>query len=122
MRKRYHNMMEDMKGKIRVFARVRPVLKFEAQRGAKNALLIPDVLTVEHLWKEKKREYNFDSVFSPDTAQEAVGLSAAQQLLDSCNEKPYCMSVQTKRAVWSSEHNVEHGIFLKRSTITTAIL
>ena len=77
MRKRYHNMMEDMKGKIRVFARVRPVLKFEAQRGAKNALLIPDVLTVEHLWKEKKREYNFDSVFSPDTSQEAVGPSAA---------------------------------------------
>ena len=72
--------MEDMKGKIRVFARVRPVLKFEAQRGAKNALLIPDVLTVEHQWKEKKREYNFDSVFSPDTSQEAVGLSAVQQI------------------------------------------
>ena len=72
MRKKYHNMMEDMKGKIRVFARVRPILKFETQRGANNALIIPDVLTLQHMWKDKKREYNFDSVFDPATSQEAV--------------------------------------------------
>ena len=72
MRKKYHNQMEDMKGKIRVFARVRPLLKFEDQRGAKNALQIPDVLTLEHMWKDKKREYNFDAVFSPDTTQDQV--------------------------------------------------
>ena len=34
MRKKIFNMMEDMKGKIRVYARVRPVLGFETQRGA----------------------------------------------------------------------------------------
>ena len=77
MRKKYHNMMEDMKGKIRVFARVRPVLKFETQRGATNALLIPDVLTLQHMWKDKKREYNFDSVFDPNTSQETVCMSSS---------------------------------------------
>ena len=33
MRKKYFNQMEDMKGKIRVYARVRPMLPFEAERG-----------------------------------------------------------------------------------------
>jgi hypothetical protein len=32
-RKRAFNMMEDMKGKIRVYARVRPILKFETDKG-----------------------------------------------------------------------------------------
>ena len=72
MRKKYHNQMEDMKGKIRVFARVRPVLPFETQRGATNALVIPDVLSLHHMWKDKKREYAFDSVFEPGTPQETV--------------------------------------------------
>lgn len=66
-------MMEDMKGKIRVFARVRPMLGFEADRGHKNALNIPDELTLDHIWKDKKREYSFDAVFSPDASQDKVG-------------------------------------------------
>ena len=65
-------MMEDMKGKIRVFARVRPMLDFEADRGHRNALNIPDELTLDHIWKDKKREYNFDAVFSPDASQDKV--------------------------------------------------
>lgn len=32
-RKRAFNMMEDMKGKIRVYARIRPILKFETDKG-----------------------------------------------------------------------------------------
>lgn len=61
-----------MKGKIRVYARSRPVLDFEAGRGAVNALAIPDVLTLTHLWKGQKREYQFDSVFDPVTSQDVV--------------------------------------------------
>jgi len=33
-RKRAFNMMEDLKGKIRVYCRVRPILKFEQVRAA----------------------------------------------------------------------------------------
>ena len=72
MRKKYFNMMEDMKGKIRVYARVRPMLEFERSRGQKEALIIPDELSLEHIWKDKKREYSFDAVFSSATSQEKV--------------------------------------------------
>ncbi|KXZ52314.1 hypothetical protein GPECTOR_10g946 [Gonium pectorale] len=73
-RKRYFNMMEDMKGKIRVYCRVRPMLTFESDKGQVAALLIPDELTVCHAWKDEKkpREYGFDTVFPPGTSQDQV--------------------------------------------------
>jgi hypothetical protein len=53
-----------MKGKIRVFCRVRPMLGFEEQRGHHVAITIPDEFTIAHFWKEEKRarEYQFDQV------------------------------------------------------------
>ena len=76
MRKKYFNMMEDMKGKIRVYARVRPMMQFEREKGHRVGLNIPDELTIEHLWKEKKREYQFDCVFQPTATQEQVWVLA----------------------------------------------
>ena len=86
MRKKYFNMMEDMKGKIRVYARVRPLLKFEKDKGQKEALIIPDELSLEHMWKDKKREYSFDAVFSATTSQDKVciNLSACQNIMQTC--------------------------------------
>lgn len=90
MRKKYFNMMEDMKGKIRVYARVRPMLEFERSRGQKEALIIPDELSLEHMWKDKKREYSFDAVFTSSTSQEkvphqhAVGTVVMKTVADVC--------------------------------------
>ncbi len=81
MRKKFFNMMEDMKGKIRVYARVRPMLQFEKERGQKVALNIPDELTLDHIWKEKKREYQFDAVFEPVASQEKVSVSPSKTFL-----------------------------------------
>ena len=81
MRKKYFNMMEDMKGKIRVYARVRPMLEFERSRGQKEALIIPDELSLEHMWKDKKREYSFDAVFSSATPQEKVPFQQTVSIL-----------------------------------------
>lgn len=63
-RKRLFNTIQDMKGKIRVFCRVRPMLDFESDRGQKIAISIPDELTAAHFWKDEKkqREYPFDQV------------------------------------------------------------
>ena len=36
------------------------------------ALNIPDELTCELMWKDKKREFNFDTVFQPGTSQDKV--------------------------------------------------
>ena len=64
--------MEDMKGKIRVYCRVRPILKFEQERGQEVAVQMPDELSINLNWKDKKREFQFDAVFTPQTPQDAV--------------------------------------------------
>jgi Microtubule binding len=74
MRKKIYNMMEDMKGKIRVFARVRPILTFEREKGQQLALKVMDELTLAHDWKSQKREYSFDAVYDPQASQEKVYL------------------------------------------------
>jgi len=74
MRKRYFNQIEDLKGKIRVYCRVRPMLPFEKNRGQEISVSVPDDMTITHAWKSeaKDREYVFDSVFTPDIRQEVV--------------------------------------------------
>jgi hypothetical protein len=72
-RKKIHNAMEDMKGKIRVYCRVRPLLGFERERGQAMAVDIPDELTIALKWQDnKKREFSFDAVFPGDTTQDRV--------------------------------------------------
>jgi len=75
-RKRAHNACEDLKGRIRVYARVRPPLPGEEAKGgpdgAAMALAFPDALTLAHEWKGGKREYEFDAVFPPSASQAAV--------------------------------------------------
>lgn len=61
-----------MKGKIRVYCRVRPLLQFERDRGQEMAVAIPDELTINLVWKDKKREFTFDSVFPGETSQDKV--------------------------------------------------
>lgn len=74
MRKRYFNQIEDLKGKIRVYCRVRPMLPFEKNKGQGVGVSVPDELTITHQWKQEKkdREYVFDQVFTPEISQEAV--------------------------------------------------
>jgi len=74
LRKRYFNQMEDMKGKIRVYARTRPMSVKELNENQKDVLTIPDDFTLEHPWKDEKkpRSYQFDAVFPGNTSQEAV--------------------------------------------------
>lgn len=66
--------MEDLKGKIRVFCRVRPMLPFEKNKNQSIAVTVPDELTIAHPWKDEKkpREYVFDTIFTPDISQEKV--------------------------------------------------
>ncbi|KAJ9445143.1 Kinesin-like calmodulin-binding protein [Diplonema papillatum] len=69
------NTIEDMKGKIRVYARTRPFLHTEAQRGDKNVLTFPDDMVVEVFDDDKmkeKKEFVFDTTFPDDASQERV--------------------------------------------------
>ena len=74
LRKSLFNTIEDMKGKIRVYARTRPLSKKELKEGQTQALNLPDSFTMEHGWKDEKkpRQYGFDKVFGSDVSQEKV--------------------------------------------------
>ncbi|XP_024397614.1 kinesin-like protein KIN-14I isoform X2 [Physcomitrium patens] len=73
LRKRYFNMMEDMKGKIRVYARWRPLSSKEIKERQQNVLIAPDEFTIEHPWKDDKpKQHQFDHVFDHYATQEEV--------------------------------------------------
>eukprot|EP00930_Biecheleria_cincta_P023564 TRINITY_DN17016_c0_g1_i1.p1 TRINITY_DN17016_c0_g1~~TRINITY_DN17016_c0_g1_i1.p1 ORF type:complete len:1264 (-),score=307.06 TRINITY_DN17016_c0_g1_i1:30-3821(-) len=72
MRKRYHNQMQDMKGAIRVFARIRPRVAREQDQEV--AVWRRDAFSLETESKDKKgpKDYNFDAVFDERHSQEDV--------------------------------------------------
>ncbi|KAL0430829.1 UNVERIFIED_CONTAM: Kinesin-like protein KIN-14E [Sesamum radiatum] len=73
MRKRYFNMIEDMKGKIRVYCRLRPLSEKEISEKERNALASVDEFTVEHTWRDDKvKQHMYDRVFDGRATQEDV--------------------------------------------------
>ncbi|XP_010928759.1 kinesin-like protein KIN-14I isoform X2 [Elaeis guineensis] len=73
LRKRYYNMIEDMKGKIRVYCRLRPLNEKEIALKEKNVIISVDEFTVAHPWKDdKSKQHIYDHVFDQTVSQEEV--------------------------------------------------
>ncbi|CAH2042982.1 unnamed protein product [Thlaspi arvense] len=73
LRKRYYNTIEDMKGKIRVYCRIRPLNEKESSEREKQMLTTVDEFTVEHPWKDDKRKQHiYDRVFDMRASQDDV--------------------------------------------------
>ncbi|QCD81841.1 kinesin-like protein KIN-14E isoform X2 [Vigna unguiculata] len=73
LRKRYFNVIEDMKGKIRVYCRLRPLNEKEIAEKERKALTAVDEFTVEYPWKDDKpKQYIYDRVFDAVATQESV--------------------------------------------------
>ncbi len=74
-RKQLLNELEDMKGKVRVYARIRPFSKTEKSdpERAIACFQIPDEVSLT-IGNERNRikDYQFDSVFGPSSTQEQV--------------------------------------------------
>ncbi|XP_039875446.1 kinesin-like protein KIN-14E [Simochromis diagramma] len=70
LRKKYYNMVEDMKGKIRVFCRIRPVSRAEAAQGGAIVVEKIDEYSVTVETPRGPREFQFDKVFSAEASQE----------------------------------------------------
>ena len=70
MRKQLLNEIEDIKGKIRVYARIRPFSNMEQEdpEKAKLCMNINDELSVT-VQGRIENKYNFNSVFGPDSTQ-----------------------------------------------------
>lgn len=63
----------DMKGKIRVFCRLRPLSEKEIAKKERNVLTSLDEFTVEHPWKDDKiKQHHYDRVFDGTVSQEVV--------------------------------------------------
>jgi len=71
-RKKLHNMIEDMKGKIRVYCRIRPPNQQEINMNSPVILNVVDELTLKVNTKHGPKTFNFDSVFGPGTSQVKV--------------------------------------------------
>ncbi|KAG1326820.1 kinesin-like protein KIN-14I [Cocos nucifera] len=73
LRKRYYNMIEDMKGKIRVYCRLRPLNEKEIAAKEKSVISSIDEFTVAHPWKDdKSKQHIYDHVFDQTASQEEV--------------------------------------------------
>ncbi|KAF4377674.1 hypothetical protein G4B88_006954 [Cannabis sativa] len=71
LRKRYFNTIEDMKGKIRVFCRLRPLSEKEIVEKERNVIMALDEFTVEHPWKDDKlKQHTYDRIFDGNATQE----------------------------------------------------
>lgn len=73
LRKRYFNTIEDMKGKIRVYCRIRPLNEKEMVEKERKVLRVSDEFTIEHPWKDDKaKQHIYDCVFGENATQEHV--------------------------------------------------
>ncbi|XP_047448267.1 kinesin-like protein KIN-14E [Mugil cephalus] len=72
LRKKYYNLVEDMKGKIRVFCRIRPVSRAEAAQGGVVVVDKIDDYSVTVETPRGQREFQFDKVFSAEASQEEL--------------------------------------------------
>lgn len=62
-----------MKGKIRVYCRLRPLNEKEIAEKEREVLMAVDEFTVEYPWKEEKRKQCvYDRVFDAHASQESV--------------------------------------------------
>lgn len=62
-----------MKGKIRVFCRVRPMSECEGRRGGQQAVVAAeDQFTLTHTTQRGVKSFLFDRVFQPHEDQDAV--------------------------------------------------
>ena len=68
------NELEDLKGKVRVYCRVRPFSKSEKENEerSESCCRIVDDLSITVGLKGRPKDYNFDSVFGPESTQDEV--------------------------------------------------
>ena len=73
LRKRYFNMMEDMKGKIRVYCRVRPLNSREInEHHSKVCVTFPDECTIDVEGQKGTKQFIYDQCFPPTSTQDEI--------------------------------------------------
>lgn len=73
-RRKLHNIVEDSKGKMRIFLRCRPLSKKEVEKGFSNVITYPSSskLKIFDVRRKVFKEFGFSRVFQPSNTQEEV--------------------------------------------------
>ncbi|KAJ2005854.1 kinesin-like nuclear fusion protein [Coemansia thaxteri] len=103
MRRRLHNAIQELKGNIRVFCRVRPLLGDEKAAAASLPISFPEcddnneielVQSSENALGKatsKAFPFKFDRVFAPDSSQDAVFEDVSQLIQSALDGYPVCI-------------------------------
>ncbi|XP_072289953.1 uncharacterized protein [Eucyclogobius newberryi] len=91
LRKKYYNMVEDLKGKIRVFCRIRPVNQTEAAQGSAVVVEKMDDYSVNVETPRGPREFQFDQVFSAEATQEDLFQDASRLIQSAIDGYNVCI-------------------------------
>lgn len=83
LRKKYKNELEDLKGAIRVYARCRPMARYEIEKGCKSVVEIKDETSLKVVTSRGDKEFEFDAVFSDQSTQDQV-FEDTKRLVESC--------------------------------------
>jgi len=89
LRRKYFNIVQDLRGNIRVFCRVRPMLKDEIAQKLTSPFTFPNDGEVEVLDdKGNKQLFSYDRVYAPNTTQAQVSedtVEYIQSVMDGYN-------------------------------------
>jgi hypothetical protein len=81
--------MEDLKGPIRIFCRIRPLSNSELEiEESKHAIVVAEDNFTASIFGKQPRKYRFDSVFGPDSIQTQIfdeSKSLVQSAIDGYN-------------------------------------
>lgn len=80
LRRKLHNMLQELKGNIRVYVRIRPLLPAEISRGLRTALSMESETSLVIHRADQKREFTFDRVFASCTSNNEL-FTELQQLV-----------------------------------------
>ena len=83
LRKKYKNELEDLKGAIRVYARCRPMAKYELEKGCKSVVEFKDETSMKVITSRGDKDFEFDAVFTDTSTQDAV-FEDTKRLVESC--------------------------------------
>lgn len=83
LRKKYKNELEDLKGAIRVYARCRPMARYEIEKGCKSVVDLVSETTMKVTTGRGEKEFEFDCVFGPRSTQDEI-FEDTKRLVESC--------------------------------------
>eukprot|EP00796_Vickermania_ingenoplastis_P004136 gene4136-2978_t len=116
LRKQYYNQIQELKGNIRVYCRVRPMLPFEIQAGHTDVMSYPTSGEIKFIDAAgRPKTFEFDEVYQPSASQAKV-FEDTSPLIDSDNEGINTRALERLFNIISSRKDTE------TSTVSISVL